>query len=258
MVYSDDTEVTRRRISLASGRTSDIRPTSLAVDDDTETTFAFTVPQRDTQDDEHSDSAAESPVEDDSVEDDVYDEVDGIDVEGLETDQNSHKESAVHILMQDTAIQDMNVAGGQKGRTPRKRVKVSKHGIQYPSLPSGVIKKLATTFSRTGGNSKAKISKDTLEAIVQASDWFFEQVSDDLDAYATHARRKTIDESDVVTLMARYESLMNDEAKRRLIRTCVQTTTDKYQHNAFFSCPNIPASRASTRTEDGSSIEIEQ
>jgi len=37
-----------------------------------------------------------------------------------------------------------------------------------------------------------------------ASDWFFEQVSDDLGAYSKHAGRKTIDESDVVTLMARY------------------------------------------------------
>jgi histone H3/H4 len=86
----------------------------------------------------------------------------------------------------------------------KKKFKVSKHGIQYPSLPAGVVKKLATTFARTAGNSKAKLNKETLEAIMQASDWFFEQISDDLGAYSKHAGRKTIDESDIVTLMARY------------------------------------------------------
>jgi len=53
------------------------------------------------------------------------------------------------------------------------------------------------------GNSKTKLNKETLNAIMQASDWFFEQVSDDLEAYSKHAGRKTIEESDVVTLMAR-------------------------------------------------------
>jgi histone H3/H4 len=89
-------------------------------------------------------------------------------------------------------------------RKKTKRIKISKHGIQYPSLPAGVVKKLATTYARTSGHGKAKISKDTLDAIMQASDWFFEQVSDDLGAYAEHAGRKTIEESDVVALMGRY------------------------------------------------------
>jgi histone H3/H4 len=56
---------------------------------------------------------------------------------------------------------------------------------------------------KTSGNGNVKLNKDTLEAIMQASDWFFEQVGDDLGAYAQHAGRKTIDENDVVTLMKR-------------------------------------------------------
>lgn len=84
---------------------------------------------------------------------------------------------------------------------------VSKYGIEYPSLPKGVVKKLATTFAKTSGIGKAKISADAMHAIMQATDWFFEQVGDDLSAYAKHAGRKTIDESDMVTLMRRYVTL---------------------------------------------------
>lgn len=119
--------------------------------------------------------------------------------EGLQADMS----------MQDTTMNDTTILeamASKKSNLKRKKVKVSKHGIQYPSLPAGVVKKLATTFARTAGNSKAKINKETLDAIMQATDWFFEQVSDDLGAYADHAGRKTIDESDIVTLMARYTS----------------------------------------------------
>lgn len=86
----------------------------------------------------------------------------------------------------------------------KKAKKISRHGIEYPSLPQGVVKRLATTFARNAGIPKAKISGDTLAAIMQASDWFFEQLGDDLAAYARHAGRKTIDESDMLTLMRRY------------------------------------------------------
>jgi histone H3/H4 len=78
----------------------------------------------------------------------------------------------------------------------------SKLGNEYPSLPPSVIKKLASTYSRTcGGNGR--LNKDTVLALSQASDWFFEQISDDLATYSTHARRKTIEEADVITLMKR-------------------------------------------------------
>ena len=105
----------------------------------------------------------------------------------------------------ETILHDLDTSVVRVPKPAKKRkVKISKHGIQYPSLPAGVVKKLATTYARTGGNSKAKISKDTLDAVMQASDWFFEQVSDDLGAYAKHAGRKTIEESDIITLMKRY------------------------------------------------------
>lgn len=90
--------------------------------------------------------------------------------------------------------------------TQGKQKKLSRHGIPVPNLPAGVVKKLATQFARTGAGSKAKINKATLAAIEQASSWYFEQVSQDLAAYSKHAGRKTIDESDVTTLMKRYRT----------------------------------------------------
>ncbi|CAK7203782.1 hypothetical protein SEUCBS139899_006529 [Sporothrix eucalyptigena] len=89
----------------------------------------------------------------------------------------------------------------------KNRMKLSAHGIAYPSLPVGVIKRIAQTFVSSGssgtGKSKAKLSPETVAALSTASDWFFEQVGVDLQRYAKHAGRKTIDESDVMLLMRR-------------------------------------------------------
>jgi len=94
----------------------------------------------------------------------------------------------------------------RRART-RKELKISRHGIPYPSLPTAVVKKLASTFARSSGSSKSHLKKDTLGAIMQATEWFFEQMSEDVGAYANHAGRKTIDESDMVTLMKRQRQL---------------------------------------------------
>ncbi|CAG8905343.1 unnamed protein product [Penicillium egyptiacum] len=90
-----------------------------------------------------------------------------------------------------------------------KQKQISRHGIPVPNLPSGVVKKLATRFAHSGAGSKAKINKATLAAIEQASSWYFEQASQDLAAYSKHAGRKTIDESDVITLLRRQRHINN-------------------------------------------------
>jgi len=51
------------------------------------------------------------------------------------------------------------------------------------------------------------VSADTLTALTQASEWFFEQLGDDLGAYARHAKRKTVEEADMVTLMRRQRQI---------------------------------------------------
>ncbi|KAL0937944.1 uncharacterized protein CTRU02_207675 [Colletotrichum truncatum] len=88
-------------------------------------------------------------------------------------------------------------------KTFKKGLKLSKYGTEYPSLPPAVVKRLAGTFARSSGITKTKISPEVLVEIQRASDWFFEQLGDDLSAYAKHAKRKTIDESDMLTLMRR-------------------------------------------------------
>ncbi|CAK7266919.1 hypothetical protein SEPCBS119000_002281 [Sporothrix epigloea] len=93
----------------------------------------------------------------------------------------------------------------------QKRLKLSAHGIAYPSLPAGVVKRIAQTFASSGssgaGKSRTKLGPETVAALSTASDWFFEQASIDLQRYAKHAGRKTIDESDVMLLMRRQRQV---------------------------------------------------
>ena len=92
--------------------------------------------------------------------------------------------------------------GARRQRVPKSQRR-SRHGIPYSLLPGGLIKSLAVSLAQSTGDGKAKVDREALSAIVQASDWFFEQVSHDLDAYAQHAERKVINETDVITLMKR-------------------------------------------------------
>ena len=91
-----------------------------------------------------------------------------------------------------------------KVREKKARVlKISRHGISYPSLPSGVTKRIASTCSRAMGIKRSSISKESLKAIMEASDRYFEQFSEDLGVFAHHAGRKKIEESDVIAVMKR-------------------------------------------------------
>ncbi|KAK3693796.1 centromere kinetochore component CENP-T-domain-containing protein [Podospora appendiculata] len=105
-------------------------------------------------------------------------------------------------LDQQVELGAMSAKSAVRRSTKKRGKKISQHGIEYPSLPPAVVKRLAQTFAKTSG-SKGKIAPDALQAIMQASEWFFEQLGDDLAAYANHAHRKTIDESDMLTLMKR-------------------------------------------------------
>lgn len=129
-----------------------------------------------------------------------------------EADEADESEYEQHVYREDSLsrIAADAIAAGRHPSKPakkqtRKEVKVSRFGKEYPSLPPSVIKRLATTFARTNGSS-GRLDRETLAAISQASDWFFEQAAEDLASYAEHAGRKTIEESDVVTLMKRYVS----------------------------------------------------
>jgi len=88
---------------------------------------------------------------------------------------------------------------------------------EIPSLPTTTIKTLVTGFMKSQ-NGKARTSKDIVDALSIASDFFFEQVGDDLKAYAQHAGRTTIEESDVIAIMKRY---VQSAPNLQVMVTCV-------------------------------------
>ncbi|KKA30724.1 hypothetical protein TD95_003492 [Thielaviopsis punctulata] len=96
----------------------------------------------------------------------------------------------------------------ERRREARKQgIRLSAYGIEYPSLPPTVVKKVALMFAQRSGLGKTKLSPETLRQLCMATDWFFEQAGADLRAYADHANRKTVDESDVVLLMKRQRQI---------------------------------------------------
>ena len=108
-----------------------------------------------------------------------------------------------HVLLNDSWLHKPKTSAKIRKRQP-KGLKRSRHGIPYPSLPSGVTKRIASTCNRVLGMKKSSISKESLKAIMEASDRYFEQFSEDLGAFAHHAGRKKIEESDAIAVMKRY------------------------------------------------------
>ncbi|KFX88679.1 hypothetical protein O988_08945 [Pseudogymnoascus sp. VKM F-3808] len=227
-IMSERTGTMDMRGAFAAGRSSDIR--GPFEDDEHEATFAFAVPRREdiitiaqaanigmprrsigpalegaeVEEEEEVQSEPEEAEEDNDLEQEPDPEPEleeEVEDEDSDIDQI---DATIDVTMNDTVMTDTQLSASEVRKPKAKKtIRVSKHGIQYSSLPTGVVKKLATTFARTGGSGNGKISKDALAAIMQATDWFFEQVGDDLGAYAEHAGRKTIDENDVMTLMKR-------------------------------------------------------
>lgn len=138
--------------------------------------------------------------------DDFGDQDDGA-LDDIPEAESDVEEAPVNVTgVDESGIDETTVAQSAANRTTAKKrtIKMSRHGIAYPSLPPAVVKRLAQTFAKTSG-AKGKITPDALKAVMQASDWFFQQTSETLERYANHAHRKTIDESDMLTLLKRHE-----------------------------------------------------
>ncbi|KAI9813506.1 MAG: hypothetical protein M1832_006304 [Thelocarpon impressellum] len=171
LVEENNTEEIRGALQEASPRRQSDGPAVLLPEGDEDTTFNFAIPTAD-----------------------------------LEVSSSPAPQTLLESRPATTKADAPAKASRPRALKAKKTLKRSRHGIEYPSLPAGVIKHLATTFARSsGGNGRSKLGKDTLAAITQASDWFFEQVADDAGTYAAHAGRKTVEEVDVVTLMKRYK-----------------------------------------------------
>ncbi|KAI6775198.1 hypothetical protein HG530_001956 [Fusarium avenaceum] len=122
----------------------------------------------------------------------------------------------------------------------KKRKRISQHGIEYPGLPPAFVKRVAQTALQSSGISNQRLSAETLDALIQSSEWFFEQLGDDLGAYADHAKRKTIEESDVFTLMKRQSNI-------------VQAAPDKSAFLYVLIGAEAPPERTSPGTKNASS-----
>lgn len=114
------------------------------------------------------------------------------------------------------------------------------------------MKNLTSSFALPTENKRGRVDKETLAAILQASEWFFEQIGDDLRTYANHAHRKTIDESDATTLMKRSDNLAKADTQAYL----KQATCSQYYHHPVLLSSKIPTGRAPAGCKDGASKRI--
>ena len=108
------------------------------------------------------------------------------------------------------ALEAPSMSGGLvKISTPVKsnkvwRLKRSRHGITYATLPVGITKSLALASAPCLGTVRRRLSKETIRAIAMAGESFLEQLGGDLENISTHANRKTINEADLFAIMKRY------------------------------------------------------
>ncbi len=76
------------------------------------------------------------------------------------------------------------------GTTARMFMKKPHRGSPYPSFPARVTQRIASTFARSLVSKSTTIDKETLEAITEATEQYFGQLSNDLGVFANHAGRK--------------------------------------------------------------------
>ncbi|GME66518.1 hypothetical protein GTA08_BOTSDO02218 [Neofusicoccum parvum] len=200
--FGDDTtqELRAMLASRRRSRASDINlPAGADLDD--EPTFRFTMPQRSRdpsillpQLDDEEDEDAEGEDEDEGAvvaADEPADAVLGVD--GEEADYETDPDADLD--------QEMEVEEDEQVSAPHLR----QSSIRRSLSPAVNPKKQSQ--ARRKSLQISRYGKDTLDAISQASDWFFEQVGEDLASYAEHAGRKTIEDADVVALMSRQRQI---------------------------------------------------
>nr|XP_056718338.1 centromere protein T [Euleptes europaea] len=90
---------------------------------------------------------------------------------------------------------------------PKKRAPKSKKACRekrQPGISSGWLKKMFSHYARM------PVAKDAFQAVERCVSLYFKHLSDDLEAYTNHARRKTIESADLELLMRR-QGLITDK-----------------------------------------------
>ena len=201
---SDDTEDLRRLIARDQAdltQDDSLQADNRLLDD---STFRFDIPL-DLQVDENEEP--EPAVEGDEMPSDAESAPEVEEAQEVLEDIPSSPSSEAEI--EENAVTSAKSMQRPNDKTTRKRksLRESRYGIPIPNLPVGVVKSIAGSFMGSSSKRSRKLNKDAVAALVQASDWYFEQLGEDLAAYSKHGGRKTIDETDVVTLMKRQRLL---------------------------------------------------
>ncbi|NXQ47691.1 CENPT protein, partial [Catharus fuscescens] len=84
-----------------------------------------------------------------------------------------------------------------------KRLGTSQRKAREPQIPRSLTKEIFRHFA------KMPVSPDAFKIVEKCSERYFEQLSNDLEAYSNHAGRKTVKEADVEVLMRR-QGLVTD------------------------------------------------
>lgn len=120
-------------------------------------------------------------------------------------ERGSHSVEAESVFDSETVGQTKHDNRDGKQQPPCHRVhKKTKQTRRGSALPTGTMKRLASSFTQSSWKGKGSINKGALGAITQVSDWFLKQVGEDLEAFAQHAGRETIMETDAMALLKRY------------------------------------------------------
>lgn len=138
---------------------------------------------------------------------------DSIDASSLEIDLEAKLEEIQRLSKLDVekpkksqqiSMNQKGTRNGTRGGDRTKRV--------VTSLPKSLVAQLFTSFSRR------RPTKDAIELVNELSEKYLQQVSEDLAAYALHAKRKTIEAEDVLCLFRRQKLIDSQHALEDMIR----------------------------------------
>uniref|UniRef100_A0A8C6Y1Z5 CENP-T/Histone H4 histone fold domain-containing protein n=1 Tax=Naja naja TaxID=35670 RepID=A0A8C6Y1Z5_NAJNA len=119
-----------------------------------------------------------------------------------------------------------------------KPAKKARREKQEPSLPSTLVKKMFTHYV------KMPVTKEALQVVDRCVNVYFKHLSNDLEAYTNHARRKTAEPADLELLMRR-QGLITDKMPLTLAFG-VQEAANPYRHKWEQSDPSEAEVRSRT------------
>ena len=192
-------------------------------------TFQFDVLEEDEEAEAHQrlqtteqPQLADTLLQDDMSNDDdqAYEDVEDDDEVAEEGEEVADEAIATAPSASSSRLQTLlESAATAAAKRPRKKQKLNHRGNMVPALPSSLIKRVVHDSQEKANKRKTTLGKDHMKALEQATEWFFEQVSEDLEAYSSHGKRKKrIDADDVLLLMRRQKVLCEAGSLRKLAK----------------------------------------